>query len=125
MATERGQVYKCKLCGNMVEMLNDAAGTLTCCGQPMTLIEENSTDAAVEKHVPVVEATDGGTKVSVGSVAHPMQDDHYIEWIELKSGSKTCRQYLRSTDAPEATFSIAADGATARAYCNLHGLWKS
>ncbi len=123
--TETLQVYKCEVCGNMVESIHSGGGTLTCCSQPMALTNENSTDAAQEKHVPVVEKVDGGYKVTVGSVAHPMADDHYIEWIELIAGSKAHRQFLNPGQAPEAVFLIPdEEGVSARAYCNLHGLWK-
>ena len=94
MATSRLQVYKCEVCGNLVEMLNGGAGTLVCCDKPMKLYEENAVDAATEKHVPVVEAIEGGYKVVVGSVAHPMTGEHYIEWIELLAAGKVLRQFL-------------------------------
>lgn len=122
---ERMNVYKCELCGNIVEVLHAGGGTLACCGQPMKHVAENTTDAATEKHVPVVEKTGAAVKVSVGSVAHPMVDDHFIEWIEVEAGGAVYRKYLSAGDAPVATFEIAADTVTARAYCNLHGLWKS
>ncbi|MDH3359479.1 MAG: desulfoferrodoxin [Desulfobulbaceae bacterium] len=120
---ERSQVYKCSMCGNMVEVLHGGVGELVCCGQPMGLIAANTVDAAQEKHVPVIEKTADGFKVTVGSVAHPMDDSHYIEWIELMVGDKVYRQFLSPGDAPEAVFCVAADKASARAYCNLHGLW--
>lgn len=123
--TKRLQVYKCELCGNMVEMVHSGAGELVCCGQPMTLMEENTVDAAKEKHVPVVTKIDGGYKVSVGSVPHPMEEKHYIEWIELIAGDTAYRQFLNPGQVPEAVFMLEADGVTAREYCNLHGLWKS
>ena len=122
--TERLQVYRCQLCGNIVEVMHAGAGTLVCCNQPMTLPAENTTDAATEKHVPVVEKTDGGFKVTVGSVAHPMEEAHRIEWIELLVGDKVYRPYLTPDSAPEAFFSVDADQASGRQYCNLHGLWK-
>ena len=125
MATKRLQVYECGVCGNMVEMVRASKGTLVCCDEPMNLLTENTTDAAQEKHVPVIEQTDDGIKVKVGSVAHPMQADHYIEWIEVIVGGKTCHQYLDPTDAPEAVFAVTGEQIAARAYCNLHGLWKS
>jgi len=125
MATKKSQVYKCSVCGNMVEVIRDAAGTLVCCGKEMALQEENSTDAAGEKHVPVIEKVDGGVKVTVGSVAHPMLAEHYIEWIQVLSGGKSYRAYLQPGQAPEATFPVADDGLVAREFCNLHGLWKS
>jgi superoxide reductase len=125
MATKQLQVYQCGVCGNMVEVVHESAGQLTCCNQPMNLLEENTVDAATEKHIPVVEKIDGGFKVSVGSVAHPMAEDHYIEWIELIAGDKVYCQFLKPGQAPEATFQVAASEVTARAYCNLHGHWKS
>jgi len=109
----------------MVEVIHAGAGELVCCGQPMTLLSENTTDAATEKHVPVVEKTDNGYKVTVGSVTHPMEDKHYIEWIELIAGDNAYRKFLNPGEAPEALFEIKADKATAREFCNLHGLWKA
>lgn len=125
MATERLQVYKCAICGNMVEVVHASGGTLVCCGQPMALLTENTTDAAVEKHVPVIEKVEGGIKVAVGSVAHPMSNDHYIEWIEVSVDGKAYKQFLNPGDAPEALFLIEGSNFSARAYCNLHGLWKA
>lgn len=122
--TERLQVYKCEKCGNMVEVIRAAAGTLVCCGQDMTFQQEGVTDAAREKHVPVVEKTDGGFKVSVGSVAHPMEEKHYIEWIEIIADGKAYRSFLNPGDVPEATFEIDSEEVVAREFCNLHGLWK-
>ncbi len=90
----------------------------------MQLMAENSVDAAKEKHVPVIEKVDNGYKVTVGSVPHPMEDKHYIEWIELIAGDRAYRQFLNPGDAPEAFFCIDADAVTAREYCNLHGVWK-
>jgi len=123
--TEKLQIYKCKICGNIVEVLHEGAGELVCCGQPMVLREENAVDAAKEKHVPVVEKTAGGVKVKVGSVAHPMEEKHYIEWIEIITDGKAYRQFLKPGDVPEATFDIEAGDVTVREYCNLHGLWKA
>ena len=107
--TKTRQVYRCPICGNVVEVLHSGA-VLSCCGQPMQLMEENATDGAYEKHVPVIEPIEGGYRVKVGSVEHPMMPEHYIEWIE---GEK-----------PEAIFMTDATEVTAREYCNLHGLWK-
>ena len=121
--TAVNEVYKCERCGNMVEMVHGGAGQMVCCGQDMTKMAENSTDAAKEKHVPVLEKTADGWQVTVGSVAHPMADDHYIEWIELLVGDAVYRQNLKPGEAPSATFCVKADTAKARAYCNLHGLW--
>ena len=123
--TKKNEVYKCSLCGNIVQVLHTGAGELVCCGQPMELLTENTVDAAQEKHIPVVEKTDTGYKVTVGSVAHPMEEKHWIEWIELVTDSAVYRVDLQPGDAPEAVFCTEADAVTARAYCNLHGLWKS
>lgn len=123
--TERLQVYKCEVCGNVVEVLHEGEGELVCCKQPMKLFVENTLDAAKEKHVPVVEKTAEGIKVKVGSVAHPMEEKHYIEWIEIIADGKVYRQFLKPGDVPEATFSMSAEQVTAREYCNLHGLWKA
>lgn len=123
--TKKLEVYKCEVCENIVEMIHGGKGELVCCGKPMKLFNENSTDAAKEKHVPVVEKIDGGFRVTIGSVAHPMEEKHYIEWIEIIAGGKAFRQFLNPGDTPEATFDIDAEQVTAREYCNLHGLWKA
>lgn len=122
---ERLEVYKCDLCGNIVEVLFGGDGQLVCCEQNMTLLVENTVDAAKEKHVPVIEKTADGFKVKVGDVAHPMEDKHYIQWVEIIADGKSYVQFLNPGDAPEATFRIDADSVTAREYCNLHGLWKA
>ena len=122
--TNRLEIYKCEVCGNMVEMIHTGQGSLVCCGQPMKLMKENSVDAATEKHVPVIEKVDNGYKVTVGSVAHPMEEKHYIEWIELVAGERAYRQFLNPGDAPEAFFCTDAENVTAREFCNLHGVWK-
>ncbi len=121
---EKLEVYKCEVCGNIVLVMHGGKGELVCCGQPMKLFKENTVDAAKEKHVPVVEKTADGFKVKVGDVAHPMEEKHFIEWIELQADEKSYVQFLKPGDAPEATFKVEADQVTARAYCNLHGLWK-
>ena len=122
---EQLQVYKCDVCGNIVEVMHAGAGELVCCGQPMKLFKENSVDAAKDKHVPVVEKTADGFKVKVGSVAHHMEEKHWIEWVELIVDGKVYRQFLKPGQAPEATFCVKADKVAAREYCNLHGLWKA
>jgi len=122
---QRLEVYKCELCGNIVEVLFGSDGQLVCCGQPMTLLVENTVDAAKEKHVPVIEKVDGGVKVKVGEVAHPMEEKHYIQWIEIIADGKIYRQFLNPGDTPEATFNVVANKVAAREYCNLHGLWKA
>jgi len=126
MATSKQQVYKCSVCGNMVEVVHASGGELVCCGQPMNALAENSTDAATEKHVPVVTEVEGGYKVAVGSVAHPMEEKHYIEWIELIVDSDlVLRKDLAPGATPEAVFNVSGSSVRARAYCNLHGLWTS
>ena len=121
---ERLEVYKCEICGNIVEVLHGGKGELVCCGKPMVQLVENTVDAAKEKHVPAIEKVAGGVKVKVGSVAHPMEEKHYIEWVEIIADGKAYRQFLNPGEAPEATFNVEADPITAREYCNLHGLWK-
>ncbi len=123
--TQKMQIYKCEICGNMVEMIHEGKGQLVCCGKPMVLMEENSVDASQEKHVPVIEKIDGGYKVKVGSAPHPMEEKHYIEWIELIEGDTSQRIFLSPGQEPEASFCSNANEVTARAYCNLHGLWRS
>lgn len=121
---EKLQIYKCMVCGNIVEVLHGGVGELVCCGKPMELLDEKTADAATEKHVPVIEKIDGGYKVKVGSVPHPMEDKHYIEWIELLVDGKAYRQFLEPGMAPEEVFNIEADSVSAREHCNIHGLWK-
>ena len=122
---EKLAIYKCEVCGNIVEVVHGGEGELTCCGQPMKLFKANTVDAAKEKHVPVIEKVEGGIKVKVGSVAHPMEEKHYIEWIEVVDGKNNAyRHFLQPGAAPEATFRIDPAGVTAREYCNMHGLWK-
>ena len=122
---ERYEVYKCDVCGNIVEVLNGGGGELVCCGESMKLLTENTVDAAKEKHVPVVEAIDGGYKVKVGDVPHPMEEKHLIQWIELIADGTVYRKYLEAGAAPEAEFSVTASEVTAREYCNLHGHWSA
>lgn len=121
----RMEIYKCGICGNIVEVLHGGKGSLVCCGAEMSLLKENSTDAAQEKHVPILEKVDGGYKVTVGSVAHPMEEKHFIQWIELLAGEAVYRKYLNPGEAAEAVFCTDATGVKAREYCNLHGLWKA
>ena len=123
---KRFEIYRCEICGNLCEVLDGGKGELVCCGQPMTLLKENSTDAAQEKHVPVMERTEGGTLVKIGSMPHPMTEEHHIEWIQLitDDGVHSPRHYLKAGDSPETTFKLKNEKVMARAYCNLHGLWK-
>jgi superoxide reductase len=130
--TQMYEVYKCEACGNIVEVLHTGPGELVCCEVPMIRMDENTVDAAKEKHVPVIKKIEGGYEVSVGSVPHPMEDKHYIEWIELDIDGKKMKKFLKPGMEPKAVFCVCAkDGCcenpksvTAREYCNLHGLWK-
>lgn len=122
--TKRNEIYKCEICGNIVEVLHVGAGELVCCGQAMDLQEEKTADATTEKHVPVIEKTDSGYKIVVGSTLHPMEEAHFIEWIELIAGDVVLRKFLKPGELPEAEFETSASSVEAREYCNLHGLWK-
>lgn len=125
MAVKNGQVYKCEVCGNMVVVIHEGAGDLVCCGEDMKLMVENTVDAAKEKHVPVIERDGDMVTVKVGSVPHPMEEKHYIEWIELMVGETSLVKSLKAGDTPEATFCVAglSGPMSAREYCNIHGLW--
>jgi superoxide reductase len=119
-------VFKCDGCGSMVEVLNAASCDPVCCGQPMQRLVENTVDAAKEKHIPVLEKTDSGYKVSVGSITHPMEEKHHIQWIELLADGVSYRKFLKPGEAPQALFTLpAAVAVYAREYCSLHGLWRS
>lgn len=124
--TELNQIYKCNVCGNIVEMLHTGAGELVCCGQPMDLMPEKTEEETfTEKHKPVIEKTEGGIIVRVGGVTHPMTSEHYIEWIEVIAEHRIYRKNLEPGQEPEAEFFLEAEHFEVRAYCNLHGLWKS
>lgn len=123
--TKSNEVYRCNVCGNIVEVIHPAAGALSCCGQKMELLEENTKDAATEKHVPVIEKIEGGYIVTVGEVAHPMLDEHYIEWIELVTETEVLRKQLQPGEEPKAVFYTDAKEVSAREYCNLHGHWSN
>ena len=123
--TERHQVYKCMKCGNIVMIIHGGAPALHCCGVGMTLMAEGSIDGSVEKHVPVIEKTSTGFKIKVGAVPHPMDETHHIEWIELIASDQSHICFLQPAQPAEAEFCVQADQVTARAYCNLHGHWKS
>ncbi len=124
---ERSQIYKCNICGNIVTVLHAGGGELVCCGQPMELLDPKSQDEGLEKHVPVIEKTDNGVLVKVGDVPHPMEESHYIEWIELHTtDGQVHRAFLKPNQSPEAAFAVNYDDvAMAKEFCNLHGLWKS
>ena len=123
---EKLQVYKCEHCGNIAEVLFGGGASLICCGSDMFLLEPQTADSAVEKHVPVIEKIEGGYKVTVGSTLHPMTGEHYIQWIELICGNVVSQAYLAPGDAPEAVFynGDCDCEVTAREHCNVHGLWK-
>jgi len=122
---QKGQVYKCNVCGNIVEVLYAGGGQLVCCGQPMQLLEEKTQDEGKEKHVPVIEEKEGGIKVKVGLVPHPMEESHYIQWIEVITQSGSFRKFLAPGQAPEAEFPVSKQEVLAvREYCNIHGLWR-
>lgn len=125
--TELNQIYKCELCGNIIEVNHASGGQLVCCGQPMTLQKDNVVEASKEKHIPVVEKLDGEILVKVGSIDHPMEEKHYIEWIELIFNNKIYKKFLKPGDKPEARFKVCDTNLefTVKAYCNLHGLWKA
>jgi len=123
--TQLKQIYRCNICGNIVEVLHAGVGKLVCCGQPMELLTEKTKDVGLEKHVPIIEKMGSRIRVKVGSIPHPMEEKHYIEWIEINVDGKTCRKLLKPGDKPEADFEITAEKIEAREYCNIHGLWKS
>ena len=123
--TELKQIYKCSICGNIVEVIHTGVGELVCCGQPMDLQKEKIEDEGNEKHKPVIENTEDGIKVKIGSVEHPMEEGHFIEWIEIVVDGNYARHYLKPNEKPETFFSVKAENVKARAYCNVHGLWKS
>ncbi|HEC94514.1 MAG TPA: desulfoferrodoxin [Thermoplasmatales archaeon] len=124
--TKLREIYKCEVCGNIVEVLHAGVGELVCCGQPMKLMVEKTEDSSVEKHVPFIEKIEGGVKVKVGqNQDHPMEEKHYIEWIQVIADGVSYRRFLKPGDKPEVEFKIKADELEAREYCNVHGLWKS
>lgn len=123
--TKQLQVYKCNICGNIVEVLHTGVGELVCCGQPMELLKEKIEDVGQEKHLPVIEKTEDGIKVKIGSIPHPMEENHYIEWIEIIADGRVCKKFLKPGDTPEAQFRGKGEKIEAREYCSVHGLWKS
>ena len=123
--TSLEQVYRCNVCGNITEVLHTGTRKLVCCGQPMELLQEKTADVGKEKHVPVFETTAGGMNIKVGDVPHPMEENHYIEWIEIIADGGSCHQFLKPGDKPEAVFEMGEKKITAREYCSVHGLWKS
>jgi len=126
MTAIKGQIYKCEICGNIVEVLHGGEGELVCCGEPMKLLQEKTQEEGLtEKHLPVIEKTEKGVKVKIGSIPHPMEEPHWIEWVEIQTTSgKIMKKFLVPGDQPEAEFDTTEEVAFAREYCNLHGLWK-
>jgi superoxide reductase len=123
--TKRLEIYKCNVCGNVIEVLHEGVGELVCCGQPMELLKVKTEDVGQEKHVPVVKQKDGKILVKVGSVPHPMEEKHYIEWVEILADDVAYRKFLHPGEEPKAEFEISARRIQAREYCNVHGLWAS
>jgi len=123
--TKLFEVYKCEVCGNMTKVVHASGGTMVCCGTPMTLQQEKTTDQGKEKHVPVVEKSAKGILVKLGSVPHPMEEKHYIEWIEVRTRTSVFIKALLPGDKPEAEFCVADTNVKVRAFCNVHGLWTN
>lgn len=123
--TKPMQIYKCDVCGNIVELVHSGKGQLFCCGYPMLLIQERLEDTGKEKHLPTIEKVNGRLKVKVGSIEHPMEEKHYIEWIEAITSNSITRKNLKPGDKPEAEFNISEDILKLRGYCNIHGLWAT
>jgi superoxide reductase len=124
--TKIREIYKCNVCGNIVEVLHTGVGELVCCGEPMELLKEKTEDSSVEKHVPYIEKTSDGILVKIGqNQDHPMEEKHYIEWIQVIADGTAYRKFLKPGDKPQAEFKIEADNIEAREYCNIHGLWMS
>ncbi len=123
--TQKNEIYKCEICGNLVEVIHTGSGTLVCCGQDMVLIEAKTQDEGLEKHVPVIKKTSEGVLVKVGQTEHPMEDNHYIEWLELITHKELLRAQLKPGQKPEFLFKTDSDIIYAREHCNLHGLWKT
>lgn len=123
---ERMEIYKCEMCGNIVEVLHGGAGELVCCGEPMIVMKpKTAVEEGKEKHVPVVEKTDGGVLVKVGSIPHPMEEEHYIEWIQVVTDAKVLRKFLKPGEVPEAKFETSDEIISAKEYCTIHGFWTS
>jgi superoxide reductase len=123
--TKKNQIYKCEVCGNIIEVLHEGTGTLVCCNQNMKLQEEHSEGEYAEKHAPVIERNEEGVKIKVGSIEHPMEEKHYIEWIEISTEKGRSKKFLKPGEKPEKSFPVKADNIKSRMYCNVHGLWKN
>jgi len=123
--TKQHEVYKCNICGNIIEVIHESSGQLVCCGQVMERLEEQTADMATEKHVPIKTKTENGVTVKVGSTKHPMEEKHYIEWVQVLEGNMSARRFLKPGEEPEGDFCCVTEAAKAREFCNVHGLWKS
>jgi len=123
--TKLFEVYKCSVCGNTTKVVHASGGTLVCCGQPMVLQQEKTADAGKEKHVPVVEKTAKGIIVKIGAVPHPMEEKHYIEWVEVRTGENVYIRGFKPNEKPEAEFPVTGTNVKVRAFCNVHGLWTN
>jgi superoxide reductase len=123
--TKLFEVYKCGVCGNITKVVHASVGTLVCCGQPMVLQQEKTADAGKEKHVPVVEKTATGIIVKIGAVPHPMEEKHYIEWVEVRTGENVYIRGFKPNEKPEAEFPVTSTNVKVRAFCNVHGLWTN
>ncbi|MDD4990443.1 MAG: desulfoferrodoxin [Candidatus Pacebacteria bacterium] len=122
--TKLNQIYKCNICGNMVGVVHEGAGQLVCCGEPMELLEEKNKDEGAEKHVPVIEKLEKSVMIKIGSVPHPMEKEHFIEWVEVFFDDKVARKFFQPGDSPQLEFDVNSENLSVRAYCNVHGLWK-
>ena len=123
--TKMFEVYKCEVCGNITKVVHNSGGLLVCCGKPMILQQEKTTDQGKEKHVPVIEKSASGITVKVGSVPHPMEETHYLEWVDVRTGENVYVRSFKPGEKPETEFCIADTNVKARAYCNVHGLWTN
>jgi len=121
------EIYKCEICGNIVEVLHGGKGQLVCCGEPMELLKAKETEEGTEKHLPVVESRNSGIIIKVGSIPHPMEEKHHIEWIEvITKDDRAYKKFLKAEDAPEVIFEITfEDVNSVREHCNIHGLWAT
>lgn len=123
--TTKNQIYRCSVCGNIVEVIHAGGGELVCCGQPMELLQSKTEDTGFEKHLPIIEKSENKITVKVGSIPHPMEEAHYIELIEIIADDQVYKKFLKPGDVPEAIFEVTAKNIIARAYCNVHGLWQT
>jgi superoxide reductase len=121
---KKSEIYKCSVCGNIIEILHEGAGTLTCCEKEMIKMEEKTSEEGNEKHKPILEKNDEGVAVKVSSIPHPMEDSHFIEWVEITTNKGTSKKFLKPGEKPEEKFPVGEEVIKVRSYCNLHGLWK-